>query len=757
MVSIAIALDTGKQFEIIYFIWKGDNTMGNKSRILVSGMLSLALVTSILSNVSADAEAAGKRKLSAKKITVKVGKTKKVSVKNAKGKKIKWSIKKKKIASIKKKGKYAVKVKGRKKGNTTLICKVKTGKKWKSLKCKVKVTAVNTNNDNTGAQGGKTTPSQSQTGGSGATPTGNPTDMATATPTGNPTDTVTSTPTDTVTSTPTDTVTSTPTDTATETPSATPFTPTAFLETGFENGTGDFESRGSANVSVVSGGRTGKALSVTGRTQTWAGASTDVTETVAKGATYSFSFWAKHTESGAKAIKMSAELTDANGTSYPEIAQVSCESGVWTHIEGTYTVPEEFDVLHFYFEGPDGNYDFMIDDLVITQETEGIPVIDPYTLPSLKDSYKGIFERFGNVLNYDTSWNNGTQLQDEKIMIFAQKQFNSFTLENEMKPESILSNWPGVIDVSEAKKLGYVIPDNYKESTVPQLSFDTVDRVLEKVKQYGIPMRAHVLMWHQQTSTKFFKTDYDDSKGVVSKEVMDARLEFYVKSVMKHVMEKEKSLTGKAGSLVYCWDITNEYIHRTNDPTATSWMDVYGDMGLQPTYVKKAYQAAYEMLKQYNVQNEVTLFYNDYDEYFCADDIVALVNYINSGEETNICGGIGMQSHMSVEEPSLELYGETLDKFLATGLQVHVTELDIQIDEGKDEEAQAEKYKGILSTIRDRHEKRDKTVNPRGVTCVTVWGLLDRDSWRRESSPLLFGSGINDPKPAFYSVLEAAK
>ena len=71
--------------------------MGNKSRILVSGMLSLALVTSILSNVSADAEAAGKRKLSAKKITVKVGKTKKVSVKNAKGKKIKWSIKKKKI------------------------------------------------------------------------------------------------------------------------------------------------------------------------------------------------------------------------------------------------------------------------------------------------------------------------------------------------------------------------------------------------------------------------------------------------------------------------------------------------------------------------------------------------------------------------------------------------------------------------------------------------------------------------------------
>lgn len=719
--------------------------MSNRRRILVSGVLSLALVSGMLSSVSAESEAAGKRKLSAKKITIKVGKTKKVSVKNAKGRKIKWSIKKKKIASIKKKGKYAVKVKGKKKGNTTLICKIKTGKKWKSLKCKVKVTAANTGSDNSGVQGGKTTPSQSQTGGSDATPTGNPTDKATATPT------------DKTTSTPTDTATATPTSTTTSTATATPFTPTAFLETGFENGTDGFNPRGSAQVAVVSGGRTGKALSVTGRTQTWTGASVDVTETVAKGATYSFSFWAKHTESGAKAIKMSAELTDASGTSYPEIAQVSCESGVWTHIEGTYEVPKEFSTLRFYFEGPDGNYDFMIDDLKIRQETEGIPVIDPDTLPSLKDSYSGIFERFGNVLNYNTSWNNGTQLQNEKIMKFAKKQFNSFTLENEMKPESILSNWSGVIGVNEAKNLGYVIPDNYKEATVPELSFDTLDNILQKVKQYGIPMRAHVLMWHQQTATKFFKKDYDDSKGVVSKEVMDARLEFYIKSVMKHVMEKEKSLTGKAGSLVYCWDITNEYIHRTNAPTTTSWVDVYGDMGLQPTYVKKAYQVAYEMLKQYNVQNEVTLFYNDYDEYFCADDIVSLVNYINSGEAAKICGGIGMQSHMSVEEPSLELYGETLDKFLATGLQVQVTELDIQIDEGKDEDAQAEKYKGILSTIRDRHEKRNKTVNPRGVTCVTVWGLLDRDSWRSGSSPLLFRSGINDPKPAFYSVLEAAK
>ena len=101
-------------------------------------------------------------------------------------------------------------------------------------------------------------------------------------------------------------------------------------------------------------------------------------------------------------------------------------------------------------------------------------------------------------------------------------------------------------------------------------------------------------------------------------------------------------------------------------------MDVYGNMGLKPTYVKKAYEIAYDELKQYGLQEDVTLFYNDYNEYDVADEIVELINYINEGEEAKICGGIGMQSHITVNYPSLEKYGTAVDKFLATGLQVQV-------------------------------------------------------------------------------------
>ena len=47
------------------------------------------------------------------------------------------------------------------------------------------------------------------------------------------------------------------------------------------------------------------------------------------------------------------------------------KSGVWTKIEGTYEVPESFSKLTFYVEGPSGNFDFLVDDLTITQTTAG--------------------------------------------------------------------------------------------------------------------------------------------------------------------------------------------------------------------------------------------------------------------------------------------------------------------------------------------------------------------------------------------------
>ena len=749
--------------------------MQKKQAKVFAGLLSMSLAVSLMTPLQGVSGQAARRKiaLSKKSVTMTVGQKKTIRIKNAKGKRIKWSIKKKSIASYKKSGKYAVKLTAKKKGTTTLTCKVKNGK-WKSYRCKVKVkkatlvrTPVATNDvvkttekpSSTAVVTMPSVPTQTPTDGQDKPQEPEKTPTA-ATPTATPTAKPTATPTVTPTAKPTATPTVTPTAKPTATPTATPageFAEKTYLSTGFEDGTDGFTGRGAAKVAVASGGRSGNCLSVTGRTSTWNGAELNVTDSIVKGATYSISVWVKQTTGSDQKVKLSANLTVSGQSSYPAIKdETTLKSGVWTKIEGTYEVPESFSKLTFYVEGPSGNFDFLVDDLTITQTTAGKEPFNPEGLTSIKDTYSGIFERMGNVVSYNTSWNNGYQMQSDDTMKFVKHHFNSYTLENELKPEQVLSNWSGTISVSEAKNLGYVIPDGYTESTVAKLNFDSVDKILEIANNYGIQMRGHVMQWHQQTSPRFFHEGYDANNDIVTKAVMDKRIEFYIRTVMKHVMDKEKSLTGKAGSLVYCWDITNEYTHRTNQPSDTTWVDVYGDMGLKPTYVKKAYEVAYDELKQYGLQKDITLFYNDYNEYDVADEIVELINYINEGEETNICGGIGMQSHITVSYPSLEKYGTAVDKFLATGLQVQVTELDIGISDTQTEEDLAQHYSDIMKLLISKQKNRDKTVNARGITGVTVWGLYDAISWRKPTSCLLFGESLEDPKPAFYSFLEAA-
>lgn len=397
------------------------------------------------------------------------------------------------------------------------------------------------------------------------------------------------------------------------------------------------------------------------------------------------------------------------------------------------------------------------------------------TSNSIRKRYQGIFQYMGSSLNY-AGWRGNNDLQDENTLAFVKENFNSFTLEDEMKPNDVLGTWNHqTITKEEALELGYVIPDNYEESKVPKLNLDKLDQILEVAYNNGLKMRAHVLTWHQQTPDWFFTRNYSGSK-VVTPEIMDARLEFYIRTVMKHMMEKEKEICGEAGKIIYVWDVTNEYLHRDNAPGSKTWVTVYGDLGLEPTYVKKAFEFAYDMLKQYGVQDKVTLFYNDYDTYFCSDDLVSLVNYINEGEEARICGGIGMQTHVDVDRPTLEEYGAAMDKFLATGLEVQVTEMDVTTNfdpdnqgkltnEGQTDEDQAKYVEDLMKMIVKKQKQRDKTVSPKGITGITIWGLCDAYSWRGPGpqktnpnfKPLLFGESINDPKPSFQAFIDAAK
>lgn len=228
--------------------------------------------------------------------------------------------------------------------------------------------------------------------------------------------------------------------------------------------------------------------------------------------------------------------------------------------------------------------------LVVTMMM-GMTPIDAKADETLLTTYGKTYGRVGTCINY-------SQLTNQTVLNHVKSQYNSITLENEMKPDAIMGSYANQISVSQAKSLGYYIPSNYTESTVPKLNFDTIDKVMKICYENNIGMRAHTLVWHSQTPSWFFKYGYSSSNGYVSQSMMDARMEFYIKSVMNHVYSSQY------GSCVYAWDVVNEYLHASN----SGWQYIYGSVTTKPAFVKKAFQYAYDCLSYYGLTNKVSLF-----------------------------------------------------------------------------------------------------------------------------------------------------
>lgn len=169
-------------------------------------LLAAGMLVSQMSGVSADAKAK-KPKLSTTKVSVTVGKTKKVTVKNAK--KVTWKVTKKaaKIVKLTKKSKKGATIKGLKKGTAKISVQMKNGKKKVKKTITVKVSsakkvvvtaepAKTTNKPTNGSTNGPTkepvkeptaTPTATSTTEPSATPTATPTEEPPAEPTLTPT------------------------------------------------------------------------------------------------------------------------------------------------------------------------------------------------------------------------------------------------------------------------------------------------------------------------------------------------------------------------------------------------------------------------------------------------------------------------------------------------------------------------------------------------------------------------------------------
>ena len=340
-------------------------------------------------------------------------------------------------------------------------------------------------------------------------------------------------------------------------------------------------------------------------------------------------------------------------------------------------------------------------------------------VPKIDDVYEKNFSVGLSVTNADLWY-------PEKQAVLT-GYFNSMTMGNEMKPDSILDYAACSAD-----------PEKYNEC--PAVHFDNAKIGLDFAKENGIPMRGHTLVWHQQTPKWFFKENYskDADAPFVSKELMLKRLENYIRQVMEYTNENYPGV-------IYCWDVVNEAInlgdgqengYRTKD---SMWYQVCGE-----EYVEKAFEYA----RKYAAP-DVKLFYNDFNTYETPKTI-AICNMVEKIKAQGNIDGIGMQSHVTLSYPSVMDYEAAVTRFGKLGLEIQVTELDMANYE-QDFEKQASKYKRLFNILKtcDESGKAD-------VTNVTIWGVSDEQSWldngKGQAYALLFDMYLN-PKSAYYGAI----
>ena len=484
------------------------------------------------------------------------------------------------------------------------------------------------------------------------------------------------------------------------------------LTADFEGSTSGWMGFGPASVTCTydSKHEGDSCLMVSDRSENWNGAFLDMKSTLSAGKSYKFTAWVNG-KSG-DTVQFMLKYKDGEGEQYKTIGEAAV--GDWVKISKNYDIPADATDMLIYFQTSEGTNDFFVDDVVVEGEASWSE--EALNDTALKDVYANYF-KLGCAATPDEL---STPISQELV----KKHFNSLTIGNELKPDYVL-------DQAATQSSGKVCVSLAKASSL--LKFCETNK---------IPIRGHVFCWYSQTPTWFFRENFSKDGAYVSKDVMNQRLDDYIKAVCETIAKEYPDLD------VYCWDVVNEcYLDKGQLREAGSntqdgqseWMLIYKDN----SFIEQAFTSA----RKY-VPKGTKLFYNDFNEYIPEkrDAIYAMAEKLKA---KNLIDGIGMQSHLDVGYPDASLYRQAIDKYNSLGLEVQITELDItDYNSGPDSDSVAKAYRDIMAEIVDA---KDSGAN---ITACVFWGITDGTSWRPNGYPLLFNADYS-PKKAFQSVMTA--
>ncbi len=267
------------------------------------------------------------------------------------------------------------------------------------------------------------------------------------------------------------------------------------------------------------------------------------------------------------------------------------------------------------------------------------------------------------------------------------REFTSVTAENEMKWDAL-------------------------EPNRGSFTFSRADQIFDHARSRGMDVRGHTLVWHSQLPGWVSGLGANDLRSAMN---------HHITQVMTHYKGQ-----------IHSWDVVNEAFQDGGSGARRSspFQDRLGD-----GFIEEAFRTARA------ADPAAKLCYNDYNTDGVNAKSNAVYNMVRDFKSRGVpIDCVGFQSHFNPNSPVPSDYRANLQRFADLGVDVQITELDI---EGSGQ-AQATNYGNVVRAC----------LAVTRCTGITVWGIPDKYSWRSSGTPLLFDDNYNK-KPAYDAVLSA--
>lgn len=255
-------------------------------------------------------------------------------------------------------------------------------------------------------------------------------------------------------------------------------------------------------------------------------------------------------------------------------------------------------------------------------------------------------------------------------------------------------------------------------------TYSDADALVVWAQGSGKEIRGHTLVWHNQLPSWLTNGGFNNATLV-------SILQNHVTNLVTHFSGKVKT-----------WDVVNEIFEEDGSWRSSVFYNTIGEY-----FVDIAFRAAAA------ADPNVGLAANDYNLDYGGSKVTAYVNLVNRLKSRGVkITQIGSQSHLIVGSmPSYSTLVSNYNAFVATGVDVAITELDIRMTLPVTDALLAQQRKDYNTII------RACMAVPRCIG-MTVWAYSDYYSWipsvfSGEGAALPFDDQLK-PKPAFYGIVD---